>query len=61
MELLEYPKNYSDLYQATAMLRQQQQNSRARGFKTAYLIEGKALETITTRQNQALYDLVARA
>jgi len=27
-------------------------------MKTAYLIEGKALETITTRQNQALYDLV---
>ena len=59
MEIFQYPKNYSDLYQATDQIRTEQINAKKRKHKTALLVEGPMLDTLLSKQNQQLYQVFA--
>jgi phospholipid-transporting ATPase len=59
MEIFQYPKNYSDLFQATDQIRNEQQAAKRRKSKTALLVEGAMLETIMSKQHKELYKAFA--
>jgi phospholipid-transporting ATPase len=55
MEIFQYPKEYSDMYQATTQIRDQQQAAIAKNKKTAFLVEGSMLHEIMSKKNKELY------
>lgn len=55
MTLLQFPKNQPDLYQGAQQLSAEQQQAIQAKRQTGFLVTGEQLETILTKQNQALY------
>jgi phospholipid-transporting ATPase len=60
MEILQYPKDTPDLYQATLKLQDQQDAATQRNIKSSLLVAGDHLETIMSKQNQALFDAFSK-
>lgn len=58
MEIFQYPKNTADLYQATSQIREKQKTAIQDGQKTAFLVAGNDIETIMSKKNKELYQLV---
>ena len=58
MDLLEYPKNATDLYQATEQMRSQQKQTLQNKRKSALLVDGPMLAKLKSGHNQKLQDLV---
>jgi len=60
MDLLEYPKNATDLYQATEQMRAQQKATLEKKRKSALLVDGPMLAKIKGGKHQKLEDLVCK-
>ena len=60
MDLLEYPKNVTDLYQATEQMRTQQKTTLQKKRKSALLVDGPMLANIKDGKNEMLEGLVGK-
>lgn len=56
MELLEYPKNYDSLLEATQALRLKQIQAKKQGLKIAYLVTGEQLLLIGSKEVAGLFE-----